>query len=178
MKIRFAILIGLILAGGAGYAYFGKADDFYPAGKNEYIHKMKRSALPAGKSKKGLTGHLASDVAYAIVVMPKSYVPLLKQFSRSKMARNLKILPAQIGWNDGQPVVIPQQAILKTAGSRTPSVEKVLSPADTGDITGPEDRTIVLRKAALLLMLQGSLSGKLNYQPNRVSASASSSLHR
>ncbi len=37
----------------------------------------------------------------AIVIMPKSYLPALKRFSQSKMARNIKILRARIELQDG-----------------------------------------------------------------------------
>jgi hypothetical protein len=48
------------------------------------------------------------DVAAAIVIMPKSYLPALKRFSNSKMAKNIKILPAKIKLKDGEMTAVHQ----------------------------------------------------------------------
>ena len=42
------------------------------------------------------------DMVAAIIIMPKSYLPALKRFSQSPMARNIKILEAQLEEKDGQ----------------------------------------------------------------------------
>jgi hypothetical protein len=117
----------------------------------------------ANGSAKLLADYHAADVAYAIVVMPKSYLPALKRFSRSRMARELKILPAEIGWNNGELVAIPKKAIVKReqmekaksaiAGKNSVSTEKV----------GGAEVKIALRNAAMLFLLQSSLAHKLNY---------------
>ena len=42
------------------------------------------------------------DQVAAILLMPRSYLPLLESFKQRKIARSIKILPADISWKDGQ----------------------------------------------------------------------------
>ena len=48
------------------------------------------------------------DIAAAILILPKSFLPVLKRFSQSTMARNIKILPAQIQIEEGKMMVVPK----------------------------------------------------------------------
>ena len=50
------------------------------------------------------------DVIAAILIMPKSYLSTLKRLSHSKMAKNIKILPAQIQLRDGEMTAVPKDA--------------------------------------------------------------------
>ena len=178
MKKRLFILIGLILICAVGYAYFGPSGIFINTPKYDLVKKSKISADMAGESTNLLPGQPGDDMAYAIVVMPKSYLPALKRFSRSRMARDLTILPARIGWEEGQMVAIPKQAILKPDINPTSSSRKGSAVVAAGDIPGPMEPKIILRNAALLLLLKGSLGSKVRYQSDRSHLSASSSLHR
>ncbi len=49
-----------------------------------------------------------AELAYAIVIMPKSYRSLLKQFSNHPLARNIQIVPANMEWHEGTMVVQPK----------------------------------------------------------------------
>jgi hypothetical protein len=49
----------------------------------------------------------------AIVIMPKSYLPALKRFSQSKMARNIKILRARIELQDGNMTAVHSKKFLQ-----------------------------------------------------------------
>ncbi len=178
MKKRIALIIGLILIVGIAYTHFGLARNYLPSGKIEFSQKLNRSAPLAAGSDNQLTEHPAPDVAYAIVVMPKSYLPFLKQFAQSRMARDLKILPAKLGWSDGQPVVTPRQGNLKVRGSRLPPAVGEVSSAAPGHGTRHSSEKRILKNAALLALLQAALSGKVNYRPERSYSSVSSSLHR
>lgn len=74
----------------------------FNAGETKTIVKMKNST--GSKSPKIKTvQQLAErdDMVAAIVIMPKSYLPALKRFSQSKMARDIKILRARIEFQDG-----------------------------------------------------------------------------
>ncbi len=163
MKRKYQIIISLVIVSVAGMAYFGlqALDDFddndVPVKKNEPV---------LGKSKGSanlLADHHAAGVAYAIVVMPKSYLSALKRFSRSRMARELKILPAEIGWKNGELVAIPKQAIKK----REQTQEAKLAIAGKNTVSthsvGRAEVKIALRNAAMLFLLQSALAHKLNY---------------
>ena len=65
-------------------------------GNTNQIAKVKQSPESKMRKKEKLV-QLAKDddMVAAIVIMPKSYLPALKRFSQSKMARNIKILGAQ-----------------------------------------------------------------------------------
>ena len=173
MKKRYLILIALILVCAVAYARFGPAENFYPAGQNEFVKKSKRSARGTVGSSDILTGQPEAELAYAIVVMPKSYLPALKRFSRSRMARELKILPAKIEWKEGQLMAVPKQAVSKAGDSRTPPAEK--AGPGSGAVR-PTEAKSVLRNAAFLLLLQGTVSGNLKYRRGRSFSSAASSL--
>ena len=55
-----------------------------------------------------------NDVVAAILIMPKSYLPALKRFSHSKLAKNIKILPAQIRLKDGEMTAVHKNVKKKT----------------------------------------------------------------
>ena len=178
MKKNIPILVGLVLVCALGYALIGTSENVHIAEKQGSPKPEKRSAPAADGLENLLPGPSSDDVAYAIVVMPKSYLPALKRFSRSKMARDLKIYPARMGWNDGQLVVIPKQAVLKKPTEPRSLAEKADTGPEAGGTIAPPESKIVLRNVALLLLLQGSLSGKMTYNRNRTHSSASSNLHR
>ena len=68
--------------------------------------KIKASTKQAGIASKPVQGE--SELAYAIVIMPKSYRSLLKQFSNHPLARNIQIVPADMEWREGTMVVQPK----------------------------------------------------------------------
>ena len=49
-----------------------------------------------------------NDMVAAILIMPKSYLPALKRFSQSPMARNVKILRADLEIKDGRMTAVRQ----------------------------------------------------------------------
>ena len=57
-----------------------------------------------------------ANMAYAILVMPKSYLPLLEKFKHRKIAKDIKIFPANIGWDQGRMIALPKKAIYKGGG--------------------------------------------------------------
>ncbi|MGD8524305.1 MAG: hypothetical protein PVF56_24365 [Desulfobacterales bacterium] len=60
-----------------------------------------------------MTFYEESDIYCGILLMPKSMLPTLKRFSNYDIAKKIKIMPANIEWDDGQMLVIPKEAILK-----------------------------------------------------------------
>ena len=49
-------------------------------------------------------------------LMPKSMVPVIQQFSKHKFAKDIKILPAKIEWDNGCLVAIPQKSVFAYTG--------------------------------------------------------------
>jgi len=62
------------------------------------------------------------DMVAAIIIMPKSYLPALKRFSQSKMARNIKILRAQIKMQNDKMTAVHQENFKNQRPSENPSV--------------------------------------------------------
>ena len=53
------------------------------------------------------------DMVAAILIMPKSYLPALKRFSQSKMAKNITILRAQLEMQDDKMTAVHQNNFKK-----------------------------------------------------------------
>ena len=60
------------------------------------------------------------DMVAAIIIMPKSYLPALKRFSQSKMAKNIKILGAQIEMQGDKMTAVHQNSYKKQRPSENP----------------------------------------------------------
>ena len=85
------------------------------------------------------------DMVAAIIIMPKSYLPALKRFSQSKMARNIKILRARIEVQDGN-----MTAVYTTKNNQR-QIHKPAPPdsiADKFNVTDNE-RSLELEQPAL-----------------------------
>jgi hypothetical protein len=66
-------------------------------GDTNQIAKIKHSSdSKVSKKEKLVQLTRNDDMVAAIIIMPKSYLPAMKRFSQSKMAKNIKILQAQI----------------------------------------------------------------------------------
>ena len=66
-------------------------------GDTNQIAKIKHSSDSKMRKKEKLAQLTKNDdMVAAIIIMPKSYLPALKRFSQSKMAKNIKILRAQV----------------------------------------------------------------------------------
>jgi len=60
------------------------------------------------------------DMVAAIIIMPKSYLPAMKRFSQSKMAKNIKILQAQIVMQGDKMTAVHQNISKKQRPSENP----------------------------------------------------------
>jgi hypothetical protein len=75
----------------------------FNVGKTKLTSKMKHSHVSkVKKSKVPLNLADNDNMVAAILIMPKSYLPALEQFSNSVMAKNITILRAQLESKDGQ----------------------------------------------------------------------------
>ena len=63
--------------------------------KDSHVSKAKKSKIPLNLADN-------DNMAAAIIIMPKSYLPALEQFSKSVMSKNITILRAHLESNDGQ----------------------------------------------------------------------------
>ena len=104
------------------------------------------------------------DMVCAILIMPKSYLPLLEKFKHSKLAKGLEIVPAKIGWENDQMVAFPQKAVLKSGGQRMKDVNDVFSLKRTpaGKLKGEEKKQI--RGTMALLLLKSVADSLPNYK--------------
>ena len=110
--------------------------------KYQYTEKVKLSAT----DKK-------PDMVCAILLMPKSYLPLLEKFKHSKFLKDIEIVPAKIGWENDQMVALPKTAILKSGGHGMKDVNDVFSRKHTpaGKRIGEEEKQIRGTMALLFL---------------------------
>jgi len=63
--------------------------------KHYHVSKAKKSKVPVNLADN-------DNMVAAILIMPKSYLPALEQFSNSVMGKNITILRAQLESKDGQ----------------------------------------------------------------------------
>ena len=110
MKLRnkHTSIIGLsILIGSVGVLILQLKENNTPI-----IYK-RPPTVQAQKHVNSMTFYEESDIYCGILLMPKSMLPALKRFSSYDIAKKIKIMPANIEWDDGQMLVIPKEAILK-----------------------------------------------------------------
>ncbi|MGD8342416.1 MAG: hypothetical protein PVI38_11070 [Desulfobacterales bacterium] len=95
--------------------------------------------------------------------MPKSYLPLLEKFKHRKIAREIKILPARIGWDDDQMIAIPQKAILKDTGAPDASIVNISHRSQIKTQKENPARSKMAQGAAFLFLLKSTAQNKLRY---------------
>ena len=105
-----------------------------------------------------------ADMVCAILIMPKSYLPLLEKFKHSKLAKGLEIVPAKIGWENDQMVAFPQKAVLKTGDQRMKDVSDVFSPKRV--LTGKliDEKMKPIRGTMALLLFKTVAESLPNYK--------------
>jgi len=91
-------------------------------GDTSQIVKIKHSSDTKARKKAKLAQLTKSDdMVAAILIMPKSYLPALKRFSQSKIAKNIKILRAQLEMLEGKMTAIHQYSFKKQRPSENPT---------------------------------------------------------
>ena len=113
LKIYRILICFSILA-----AFFG----FYAFNYGETRLTTERSPSPVKKDRKTVSIERQTkneDMVTAIIIMPKSYLPALKRFSQSAMARDIKILQAQLEVKDGKMMAIRQDNRVKQRDRKT-----------------------------------------------------------
>lgn len=107
-----------------------------------------------------------ADMVCAILLMPKSYLPMLEKFKHRKIARQIQILPGKIDWDNGKMVVLPNQVILKDDSPQMKRITKA-SREKKNDTQKPASaESKVLQRAAAIYFLKGVAGSKLNDDAN------------
>lgn len=102
MKLYYIKLPGLLAVTGF---YLGSN-----VNEKDPISKPKRvSAGESGLTVHSLVSRETNDVYYAILLMPKSYLPMLERFAKDKLSKDIIIVPAKIG-TVKQPPANPERA--------------------------------------------------------------------
>ena len=126
MSIKYKILICFsILAIFFGFYGFKEGETRLNSDRKTSPLKKERRTVALEKQVKN------EDMVAAILIMPKSYLPALKQFSQSAMARNIKILRAQLEIKDGKMTATRQEKSLKQQSHEkkpTPQPAETIAP--------------------------------------------------
>jgi len=162
MKIKYVILIGLSLVLTAvlvqTFGLIESKEGNSLAGSSPRIHTNK-VGLPTTQSDE--------DIYYAVLMMTKSYLPLLEAFKNRKIAKDIKILPAEIEWNDGKIVAISLQSISQGGRRQSDPVRSVSEQEINLDQTLNAQEDKFLNNFFPLLILQGVVESMVSYNPGR-----------
>jgi len=146
MKIYFKLILGLLLITGI---YFGlstyEMDPISQPGK--------KSAVKPSRSLQSLVLEETNDVYYAILLMPKSYLPLLERFAKHKLAKAIKIVPAKIGWHENKLMVLPKNPISQKNSHPVVAGPRKQLPDDPAALKSAPDIGAKVRAAALIAFL-------------------------
>jgi hypothetical protein len=137
---------------------------FFEAGETKTIAKLK-NATGSKSTKIKDVPYLAErdDMVAAIVIMPKSYLPALKRFSQSKMARNIKILTARIELQDGNMTAVHRTKNIHEQSHKTASNVDLAEKINTTTKEHPiELEQPVLTAGFLYLLASVQKSKQLN----------------
>lgn len=95
----------------------------FNVGDTNQIAKIKQSPDSKVRQQEKLTQLTKKDdMVAAIIIMPKSYLPALKRFSQSKMAKNIKILRARVAMQGGKMTAVHQSNFKKQGPSENSPV--------------------------------------------------------
>ena len=103
MSTKYKILIcsGILAIFLGVYGFTG--GDSLPIPKSKFSKVKKQPQTVTLETRANDEGMVA-----AILIMPKSYLPTLKRFSQSALARDIKILRAELEVKDGQMMAVRQ----------------------------------------------------------------------
>lgn len=130
-------------------------------GEKEYPVKLKTpsSAGIVNKTQAlGIDGQ--SEVFCAILLIPKPLLPVVKQMSRHKIAKGIKLLPANMEWNQGNLVASSKETFVNKKRSHANKGERVLGEPKEGVVKTPDEFRKRLRAATLLAFLAQEIKTK------------------
>jgi hypothetical protein len=117
-------------------------------------------------SKKNLISKPAQsepELAYAIVIMPKSYRSMLKQFSNHPLARNIQIVPADMEWREGAMVVQPK--VRRKPSNPDAPVKADTTPKKTKKFQTPlaKSKNSAINTAIIGVLVAGASQKRMSY---------------
>ena len=140
-------------------AFFG----FYAFNYGETRLTSKDSPSPVKKERKTISIEKQAkneDMVTAILIMPKSYLPALKRFSQSAMARDIEILLAQLEVKDGKMMAVRQD-------NRVKQRDRKIEPTNNFDIKSTEQFAERPPETEKQVLSSGFLYLLANLQKNR-----------
>jgi hypothetical protein len=105
MKFKTTSMIALAMLFGAGVFLYQQVQETQFRSRSNRIPIIKSQENPAA----AFTKSEYEGAFIAILVVPKAYQPLLAKFNRLKIAKKIQIIPAVMAWNEGEPIVVPQE---------------------------------------------------------------------
>ena len=137
----------------------------YSTNTRPTLLSSKINPLPVKKMKARKSADLANlanneEMVATILVMPKSYLPALMQFSKSKMAKEMTFLEAQIEIKDGQVTAIHSKK-KKQPGRKTLTAANPSNKPDKTKLEQTPDIKKQVLSAGLLIFLASIHKGRL-----------------
>jgi hypothetical protein len=156
---KYKMIVGLSLLVGAAVVIVAELE-----GKRDIIVVKRPFPIEMRQHVNSMTAAEASDLFCGILLMPKTLLPVLDRFSQHPVARDIKIMPAKIEWENGSMVVIPKKDFASTA-DRTAGQAKHGNIKENNELTKnpPQADGAVLNSALLYLLLANAAKGKINY---------------
>jgi hypothetical protein len=150
MTTKYKILIcsGFLAIFAGVYGFTG--GDIQPTSKHTPAAvKKQRQAVALEKQ----ASH--EDTVAAILIMPKSYLPALKKFSQSLLARDIKILRAELEVKDGQMTAVRQLNHLNRPNPSSAQADKPAGELPEAISQGPPKREKQMVSSGLLYLMAG-----------------------
>jgi hypothetical protein len=113
--------------------------------KHSHVLKAKKSKVPVNLADN-------DNMVAAILIIPKSYLPALEQFSNSVMAKNITILRAQLESKDGQMTAVYKKNKKRRGRKITPANNATRKINDTILEKTPEREKRILTTGFLYLL--------------------------
>ena len=150
MSLRYRILISFSILAVFFGLYGFKDDETGLTSKGQATTvKKERQTVAVGKQDKN------EEMVAAILIMPKSYLPALKRFSQSAMARDIKILRAELEVKDGQMTAVRQTKRAKQPDRNINPLDNP-APQTTATLSAyPSDQEKQIVSSGFLYLLAG-----------------------
>lgn len=155
MKIYSKILPAILLVAGL---YLG----FNAYEKDPISTPSKVSASKSGVTVQSLVTGETNGIFCAILFMPKSHLPRLQQLTKRQLAKDIKIVPAKIGWREDEMIVLPEEPILQKKSFLADSVTVNRRPTNLATVTSTRDIHAKIRAAGILTFLASAKISRFN----------------
>jgi hypothetical protein len=101
-----------------------------------------------------------SDLFCAILLIPKPLLPVVRQMSRHKIAKGIKLFPANREWNQGNLIASSKETFVNKNRPQTDKSERVLGKPQKRYAEKPVDFRKRLHAAMLLAFVAGETKTK------------------